>query len=261
VESDDERYSWRFFLAFAAGALVLAMIAYLPYAISLDRYGDRRQMFAAGILLYVIIVALLFVMMPRYIKGKYVAPGLLALLTAAVVVTGFEKRAPFVGEYRNQERFLAAMAQVMPHPAQGALIVVELHKESLLPLSQFDYRWGAFKNAVRFMYSDPSLNVGVIDPDTAGKPFEFAQGEAVLNAHRPSNKGWHAPYDRLVVMDYSSSEGMRLFDRQQLQALAPRGTDLSTYAPERMDQASPPRGIVCTMLEVDMRPAYCRSAP
>jgi hypothetical protein len=150
------------------------------------------------------------------------------------------------------------MAQVVPHPPRNAFIVVELHKESLTPLSQFDYRWAAFKNAVRFMYRDPTLSVGIIDPDTSDNPFEFSQGEAVLNASRPSNRGWHAPYDRLVVMDYSVAGGMHLFDRRRLQALAPIGTDLRTYAPERAAQMDSPQGIVCTMLEIDMRPTYCR---
>lgn len=243
--------------ALALALLILAVLSYFPYAISEDRFANDRQMLAAGTFMYMIGLIPVFVRPWGALRRRTVSLAAIVLLTAGVTIVGAEDRAPFVAEYRAQERFLGALAAALPHPAPHTLIVVELHDPVPKTLSQFDIRWPTFKNAVRFLYNDPSLNTALIDPGLVNRPMEFTSAGVVINVNNPINRGWHSDLKDLVVLEYSSNGTMRILGRDAMKAWAPPGEVLDTYAPERFLGPPAPMAHVCTMLEPVIRPDYC----
>ena len=250
--------SWRYFAVLVAGLLALAALSYLPYAFSEVRLGARRQLFAAGLFISMLILLPLFLTPPKLLRGRQTGAALLALLAAGVTIAGLEQRAYWVEAYRGEERLLAAVAAHVPQPPPGAMFVIRLHTpQQTLRLGGFYNRKHAFEVALRFMYGDDSLHASFTPID--GKLFDFdAQGVTVVQRFEVNNNNVSAHYADLILLDYAPDGSMRVLDRQWLQQQAPQGADLSAYAPANYGSAPGEGAIICTMLEKPMRPAYCK---
>lgn len=238
--------------------LILAGLSFLPYAVSNLRFGNAREMLAAGFFLYMLLLLpVFFLLLPR-IKSGHAGFAVVAFLAVTVTVTGLTTRSTWVGVYRAQERLLAAVAAAVPNPPPGSLIVVHLdHPYQIHVLGAFENRWGTFEDALRFMYADSDLTGGFIDLYN-GTPFTFDRGRVTINTPAAVNQGRSVPYGKLILVDYPGDGSARILDRSWLQHLAPPGTDLSAYSPGDYGVAPGESAITCTLLEKDLRPVYCR---
>jgi len=248
---------WRYHAVAIAGFLGLAALSYLPYAISDVRFDNARQLMAAGMFAYMAVLLPVFVLLPRYAYGRHAACLILALLAASMLVSGYEIRDRTVGVYRMQERVLAAVAAVVPDPPPGALILVHLGRPyQVHVLEGMEHRWGTFDQALGFMYGDDSLRGGFTDLYN-GAPFAFDPEGVTINTSLPVNQGRHVPFGKLILVDYLPDGSARILGRDWLQPFAPKGTDLSAYKPGDYGRAPGPGAVTCSMLEQDLRPAYC----
>jgi len=118
--------SWRYYAVLILGLIVLAALAYLPYSISKLRHAQTRQMFAAGIFLFLAVMVPIFTWLSSYPAGRYAAASLLAVLAGSVVITGQEIRTGYVKIYRLEERLLSAIAEAVPQPPRAAFVVIRL---------------------------------------------------------------------------------------------------------------------------------------
>ncbi len=257
----------RFYAVLVLGLLALALVSYLPFAVSDVRNGDRRQMFAAGIFICTAVLVPFFCCLRGQPWPRRLQVVLVAVLALFVCATGLMKREPWVAQYRHQERLLAAVAQLVPDPPEQATIVVQLHSrpQSKL-LAGFYNRKVAFMTALRFMYGrvaqdadkhEEKLGIRGTFAPVRGEPFSFSKDSlTVQNALHPKNS-LTVPYAQLFVVDYPAEGEPRLLTRTELQALAPAGTDLSDYKPDAVAAAPDKRSIACTMFERRYRPDYC----
>ena len=249
--------SWRFYALLVAGLSVLAALSYLPYAVSTQRFDNTRMLLAAGIFIYMIFLLPLFVLLPKYLHVKHAFAALLAVLAMCVVVTGLEHRQWWVSMYRTQEGLMSAIAAVVPDPPPGSVIVVNLHRGwQAKALAGFYNRRNAFSSALGLMYGDIDLQAGFTDFEQP--PFVFDRASLEVRSQIPSDMGLVVPYDRLVLVDYLPDGSAHILDRAWLQRWAPKGMDLSAYKPGDYGSAPGEGAIICTMLEKDHRPAYCR---
>jgi hypothetical protein len=239
-----------------AGLLVLAALSYLPYAVSNVRFGNQRQMLAAGIFLYMLLLLpVFFLVLPR-LKSRHVGFAVVAFLAVSVTVTGLETRKIWVNVYRAEESLLAAVAATVPDPAPGSVIVVNLGSVTQArEIEAYTNRKGTFEQGLRVMYGDDSLQAGFTDFEQP--PFLFSSTGLEVKAQRPVNKGLIASYGQLILLDYAGGHA-HILDRAWLQQQAPKGTDLSAYEPGRYGSAPGKSAIICTMLEKGFRPGYCQ---
>lgn len=243
-----------YYAAVLVGLLILSALSYMPFSLANVRFGNTRQLFAAGIFFYMIPLFLLFVSPPDRMRSMRVVA--LTALAVCVTVCGLEQRKIWVDRYRIEERLLAAVAATIPEPPPGSVIVVNLDdKVQAYELGGFSTRRRAFTTALGLMYGDASLSGGFTDLE---RPlFVFDKTGIEVEATKPENKGLTVPYDRLILLQYSHENSARILDRAWLQQQAPKGTDLSAYAPGNYGSAPGKSAIICTLLEKDYRPAYC----
>lgn len=144
-----------FYLLLVSGLLALAALGYLPYAVSLVRYGAQRQLLVAGLLVYVVaLLPLFFWVLPR-LALQPVEGAVLAVLAFFITVNGMENRNGWVHMYRRNESFLSALAAAVPHPNSGTTIVVQVHNgRQARELSGLHNLQVNFQQAVRYMYGD-----------------------------------------------------------------------------------------------------------
>lgn len=252
-----ERPGWGYYAVAVAGFLVLAALSYLPYAVSDVRFDNARQLMAAGMFAYMAVLLPVFALLARRPHGRQGAYLILTLLSASMLVSGYEIRGRTVGVYRMQERVLAAVAAVVPDPPPDALILVHLSRPFQVHVLQgMENRWGTFDQALGFMYGDDSLRGGFTDLYNSA-PFVFDRDGVTISTTLPVNRGRHAAYGKLVVVDYLPDGSVRILGRDWLQQFAPAGTDLSAYRPGDYGKAPGPQANTCRMLEAQFRPAYC----
>ncbi|MGE5625417.1 MAG: hypothetical protein ACM3ZT_07705 [Bacillota bacterium] len=248
----------RWYLVLCLGLVALAAASYLPYATSSVRLGAQRQLFAAGIFLYMLMLMPLFFWLPRRLNAPQLPWLLVALLAGFVTLTGLEKRAGWTEGYRGEERLLASIAATVPQPPPGTMFVIHLHDgPQAKRLGGFYNRRHTLELALRLMYGDRSLRASFTP--IRGPLFQFRDGEmAAVQTIRVNRANTFASYDKVLVLDYAPNGAMRVLDRDWLRPYAPAGTDLSAYAPGDYGQA--PRGgaVICAMLEKAMRPTYCQ---
>lgn len=238
------------------GLLALAVIAYLPYAISNLRFGVAREMLGAGIFLYMLLLLPVFYLLLPRLNSRHAGFAMVALLAVLITVTGLTIRKAWVGVYRAEEQVLAAVATLVPSPPTGSVIVVHLNRPMQVNnIQAYTNRRGTFVQALRFMYGDDSLQAGFTDFDQL--PFLFDKTGLEVKAPAAINKGLVAPYGKLILVDYLADGSARILDRAWLQQHAPKGTDLSAYAPGGYGSVPGESAIICTMLEKSFRPAYC----
>ena len=252
----DARIPLRSAAVLVAGLLALAALSYLPYAVSNVRFGGQRQMLAAGVFMYMLLLLPVFFLLLPWLKSRHIGSAVVAFIALYVTVTGLQVRMIWVDAYRAEEHLLAAVAAVIPDPAPGSVIVVNLDSPAQVrEIEAYTNRKGTFEQALRVMYGDDSLQAGFTDFEQP--PFLFSSTGLEVKAQRPVNKGLIAPYGRLILLDYPSSGPARILDRAWLQQRAPKGTDLSAYGQGAYGSAPGKAAIICTMLEKDSRPAYC----
>lgn len=246
-----------FYWVSAGGLLVLALLSYLPYALSTDRFDDTRQFLAAGIFVSALLLLLPCVALRKYFQSRHAAGALLAVVMVGTVISGLEGRKQWVDDYRAQEGLLASIAALLPHPAAGSFIVVNLEDKSQPhELAGFYNRHQTLEGALHMMYDDPSLHAAFTEFGEA--PFTFGKDGVAINSHNPENQGLSAPYGSLILIDYSGSRQARLLDRQWLAQFAPKGISFGNRNLGHYDAAPSSGAIICTLLEKDYRPAYCR---
>ena len=203
-----------------AGLLLLAILSYLPFSVSTVRFDITRQMLAAGIFIYAILLLIPFELFPRYVPGKYVTPLLLALVTWGVVAVGTGVRSSWVGIYRNQEQLLAAIATAVPDPPPGSYVIVHLNTPNQArTLRGLENPWIAFDHALKFMYGDRDI-VGTIIPFQDPTPFVFDKNGVTVNTSQARSKGYSAPYSKLIVVDYQADGTTKVLGRDLLQQYA-----------------------------------------
>jgi hypothetical protein len=250
------RPGWRSHAVLLAGFVGLAAMCYFPYAISDVRFGQKRQLMAAGIFLYAALLYLLLVLLPLRLPRPFLAAAL-GVFAALTVSTGLAKRSAFVEAYRAQERLLAGVAAAAPHPLPGTTILVWLrHPGHMKRLGGFYSRWWTFSSGLQAMYSDASLRAGFVTP-RGMRTLQFRPEGVGVKGGGHRHVAMFAPYGRLLLVSYSRREQAALLDREWLQRQVPAGTDVSGYAPQRHRGARSDDAVICTMLEVHMRPGYC----
>lgn len=237
--------------------LCLAGASYLPYSVSTMRFGNERQLIAAGFFLYAALLLPVFcVLLPR-LKSRHVGMLVVAILAVVVTVTGLQARVKWMSEYRTEEKLLAALAAAIPNPPPDSIIVVHFDKPYLrYTLAGFYGRRAAFQQAIDLMYGDSTLVGAFMDTDIP--PFSFTQGRVAVESKLAQNRGLVVPYDHLILVDYSDTLDAHILQRPWLEKLAPKGTDLSGYQPGDYGDSPSDHAIMCTMLEKDYRPPYCR---
>lgn len=260
-----------FHWAMLLGLVALAAASYFSYALSDLRFGNKRQLLAAGIFLYAALAYLLFVLLPprltRWPRLRSVLPStLLVLLTALTVVVGMEKRAHFVELYRGEEKLIAAVAALAPQPKPGTVVVVWLHsRPQAKQIAGFTNRPATFESALRVMYSDTSLGGDFLPPGALH--LRFASDGIVLK-RRPSKEQRLRTRDRrprdtvitfgqLILVDYPAHGPARILGHDWLAQQAGKGVDVSAYRPGESARRPSPDAITCTMLERKFRPKYC----
>ncbi len=260
VSGVEHRDSWYWEAGFVIGLLILAGLAYLPYAVTDQRFGNNRELFAAGLCFYMAVLALIFFALSAWLPANP-HPGrlLVALLALGVVLTGLESRVSWVESYRHEEGLLAAIAATVPDPPPGSVIVVKLqHGWQMPPLYGFYNRKEAFTNALRKMYGDYTLNGGFIDLMT-WQPFAHFDTKGVeMSESIGSNRGLTAPYDHLLLLIYHPDGKAYWLRENWFKQYAPAGMDVSGYKVRDYGSAPGPGATTCTLLEKGFRPAYCR---
>lgn len=237
--------------------LCLAGAAYLPFSVSTMRFGNERQLIAAGFFLYAALLLPVFCILIPRLKSRHAGMLALAVLAVVVTATGLQARVKWMSEYRTEEKLLAALATVIPDPPPGSTIVVHFDQRYLrYTLAGFYGRREAFQQAIGMMYGDYSLVGAFMDTDIP--PLSFTPGHVEVESGLMQNRGVVAPYDHLILVDYSDAGGAHVLQRPWLEKLAPKGTDLSSYQPGDYGSLPSDHAIMCTMLEKDYRPPYCR---
>ena len=250
-------------LAVVLGLLLLAATAYLPYALSTVRYADKRQLLMAGVFAYAAAAYLLLLALGPLTRRRFIAAGLVAVTAAAVTLAGLEKRAPLLDRYLAVESLLAAVAEAVPDPASGSFILVQvdgagqLHKMPALYSKQ-----SALSAALRILYGDDTLEGGFNLPGKHQLAFDArgVQTRLHFGGRRHPQEQVYAGYDRLIVVHLPRRGPATVMDAAALQQATGVAKLEVPYAPERLLQAGPGRGIACTLLERKLRPRYCSGA-
>jgi hypothetical protein len=237
-----------------AGLLLLVLASYLPYSISKVRYKDSRTLLAAGMFAYTALwVVLLAWLQPRLHKA--VPMLLLMALTGYTVLVGQYQRDTWVKPYRAEEQLLAGIAASVPHPIPGTVFLVYLHNPAQAGvIDGFYNREMAFAIALEQMYGDPTLSGGF---------FGFGGDQVSLNADGVRMRGFYHSegemqrYPSLIMLDAPPDAAATVLGTAWLkQQAGPHAVAAIGYVPLFGRQ---PGGdaIMCSMLESDLRPAYC----
>lgn len=252
-----EPITWRYLSVLLAGLLALALVSYLPYAISKVRFTADRSLLAAGMFAYSALVILLLHLARRYLRRELLAL-IPALLAGYTVLVGFQQRAVWLVPYRAEERFLAKIAEVVPRPYSGTTIIMRVTDPAQMhELTGFSNREGAMSRALRFMYADDTLDGAFYGIG----PNELTYGpQGVVLQNSRFSRGQVVPYDTMLVLDYpldSDSYPYPAYIRNDWlihHAGAPPAA--LAYMPIFSDtQASDAR--ICSMLEQPYWPTYC----
>ena len=249
-----------FYLVLVFGFLTLAVLGYLPYAVSKVRIGAERQLLVAGFFIYVIaLMPIFFWLLPRLASRK-IESAVLALLALTITVNGLENRAYWVRNYRLKEEFLSALATAVPNPAPGTTIIVHLHNaQQEWELSGLQHLEVNFRQALRYMYGDGSLSGAFLSGGAHPVHIEGSQAQIDIMNLNMKLQQLKPDLGRLLFIDYSPDHELTVLDQQWLRQNTPPGSDVSAYQPAKTYDASPSRtSVVCTMMEKGFRPAYCR---
>lgn len=245
-----------FQFTYLGGLIALALLAYLPYAFSLDRFGDMRQLLLAGIFIYALLLYVPFVILPTRWHGKRLATSLLLLFTALTVVTGLEGRRHWVDGYRAEERLLAALSVGVPHPAPGSFLLVELGNQTQSrELAGFYNNYQAFGYALNLLYGDMNLRGAITE--MGHEPFTLAQNGVTLQAPVRS-RGVFIPYGQLIVLDYSEGKPARLLNMADLMSSTEAGAGIPVHTLGSYTAQPGMSMNACSLLEKGLRPDYCR---
>lgn len=247
---------WRYYALLVPGLLLLAAISYLPFAVSQVRFGNQRQLFAAGIFIFMLALLPVCMAAVRRLDRRFAA-ALAGLVALVAVVMGMENRAMYVSVYRVNERLLAAVAAALPDPPKGAFIVVHMNRpKQVADLAGLYNRRINIDGALQFMYGDSTLEGAFTD--IYQPPFRFLPGGVEVTQRDPGvNAPPQVPYGRLIIVDYPARGPAQVLDRAWLQQLAPKGADLSGYKSGGYGSIPGSSAVICTMLESSFRPAYC----
>lgn len=251
-----------FYRVLCLGLIGLALACYFPYAVSEVRVGGMRQMFAAGIFLYMLLLLPVFLLLPaRFPARADLLRGLLvAAVAASVTFIGLQERANWVDEYRDEERLLSAIAALAPQPAPDTRFVIHLHDdEQAQSLSGFYNRRAALIYALHLMYDDRSLKAmfTTLDAPYFGFDKDQLQVTQKINVNRDDSSA--VPYGQLLILDYGADGRLQVLDPGWLQQQAPKGFTVTGYDPRAHLGTTPAANSkVCVMLEKAMRPNYCR---
>lgn len=258
AQTSDAHPGWRFYLRVCGVFVVLAVAGYLPYAVSSLRYGNTRQLLAAGFFIYAALLLPLFVVLSRRPRGLVVSRLFVALLAGYVTVVGLQTRAWNVAAYRSEESLLSAIATALPHPAPASSVFVKFDRNfNTRPLAGFYGREEMFIQALRLMYGDATLNGGFVDVSSPA-PFDFhSDGLDIAQTGLWGKQPSRIPYRNLMLVSYRADGTAQILDRAWLQQQAPKGIDLSGYAPVTAADRPAPQAHICGLLERDRRPAYC----
>lgn len=248
----------RFWMMLCLGLLALAVVSYFPYALSSVRVGARRQLFIAGVFLYMLPLLPLYFWLPRRSGLSWLPWALTVVIALTCGVVGLQDRAYWSGAYRGEERLLAGIAALAPQPARDTTFVVHLHDQDQADaLGGFYNRRAALVYALRIMYDDHSLDAVFTQVPAPHLSFG-SDGLGLPQSIRVNSGLGDIPYDTLVLLDYSPDGRMQLLERGWLQRQAPAGFDLKAYDPAARLGTSPSADSkVCVMLERAMRPPYC----
>lgn len=239
----------------AGGVLLLAAVAYLPFSVSTVRFGNERQLLAAGFFLYMLLLLAVFYLGVPRLKSPHAGFAVLALLAGFVTVTGLDTRQLWVDRYRDVERLLSAVATLVPDPPPGSVFVLHVHRYH--PWSSGFYnRHETTTQALRMLYGDQSLSA--VAEGSIAPPWEFPPGKVVITSKDPQNPPLTVPYDKLILVDYPEDSAPSLMGRDWLKQQAPSGTDVSGYQPGKFGSAPGKDAEMCVMLEKEFRPAYCQ---
>ena len=263
------------------GFLGLALLSYLPYSITFERFDDRRQLYGMGLFTYGAFLFLLCTVLSRYIRSRAPLLVVAALVGGVATVAALEKREYPVAEYRNIESVLGAIAAVAPNPKPHSFVLVDLPDKQQATDLAYIYRSDApFSFLLRFMYRDRTLAGAFYG---FGKTRSYAAVDSMhvypdhgmmSNNFRIQQHGWRrlikpdkvyppmaVPYERLVLLDYRPSGEAALLDRNWLAADAPTKMEPArlSYMPPDVGMRPPHRALVCSLLESRFRPAYCSS--
>lgn len=247
----------RWYAVLCIGLILLAAACYLPYATSNVRFGAQRQLFGAGIFLYMLLVLPLFLWLPRKLQAPQFPWLLVALLAGFVTLTGLEKRDIWVSAYRAEEQLLAGIAATIPQPPSGTMFMIHLHTiPQTHSLAGFYNRRHTLELALHLMYGDPSLRASFTP--YRGTQFEFKDNRlSAVQIIDGNNYDNFVSLAKTVILDYAPDGKLRVLDRDWLQQYFPKGTDLTAYAPGGYGSAPRAGTIICTMLEAQFRPGYC----
>lgn len=249
------RRPWRFYAVLVPGLLLLAAVSYLPYAVSLVRLGNQRQLFAAGIFIFMLMLLPVCLLLVRRLDRRF-GIALAGLVAFTVTVVGLENRSGWVTVYRVNERLLSQVARLVPDPPHDAFIVVHMNRPmQVLDLEGLINRRYNINGALQFMYGDASIQGAFTD--IYQTPFKFEPGGLRVMQMAPWEDPPLVPYDRLIIVDYPARGDSELLGRSWLQQQAPKGTDLSGYKPGDYGSAPGTGAAICTMFEKPFRPGYC----
>ena len=247
----------RWYAVLCFGLIALAAACYLPYAASDVRFGAERELFGAGIFLYTLFLLPVFIWLPRRLRWPRLPWLLVALLVGSTTLTGLEKREFWTSSYRTQEQLLAKIAATVPQPPPDTMFVIHLQTGwQAKSLGGIYNRRRALELALHLMYGDRTLRAAFTP--YRGPLFEFKGNQvSAVQLFNDNKYDSFAPVAKTVILDYGPDGKMHVLDRTWLQQNAPKGTDLTAYAPGGYGTAPRADAIVCTMLEPQFRPAYC----
>jgi hypothetical protein len=216
--------------AIAAGGLLWALLAYLPFVASTQTRGAARTEFLSapgvGVFLAAAAVAVAS-FLPR--RARFF---LVALIGAWVVALGALRTTAFQAEwdrgtpYRDQRRALLGVTSVAPQVVEGTLLVLLAH-ESAWPLDL------TFRHAIGYLYEGRAVgHVPDADPFLYETSFEAG---GVRSSPAPVIRApWHEaprlfPYESVVVVREDAAGRVSLAETwpAELPPLAPG----AAYAP------------------------------
>lgn len=256
--SNDDLMSWKRYIGFAVMFLVLAICAYSPYALTTTRFGHERQMLAAGLFLFILLLLPLFLWFNAGRKRILAANLLVATLALGTVIVGLEIRQWYVGVYRIKETLLSTIATLVPQPPYQSVIVIrpttwQQARHQRQVLFGFYNRSQLFTSALQFMYGDNGLTAGFADM-TRTQPLSFGSSGVTVTT---TDGTIQAPYGRLILINYSADGIGQLVTLDELKQEIPKGVDVSFYNPGAGTKLPSKNAVTCSLLENNFRPSYC----
>ncbi|HET7396346.1 MAG TPA: hypothetical protein VFK12_07890 [Gammaproteobacteria bacterium] len=249
----------RLSITLGVGLLFMAIICYLPYSVSTVRFGNNRQLLGAGIFLYMLLMAPIFMPVPSGNRMRYFQGVLLALLAILIVGAGMKGRRVWVDAYRRQEQLLSGIAKAVPVPRSGTTIIVNLrdHKQARSVAGLFN-RPLVFSAALRMMYADNSLNGEFSRPGNYSNLFTVRNGVLIGNRGLKKRGSFAVPLSNTLLMSYGKNKTIAVIEEPELREITHSATPLSDYKPIWDPESDSEHTSVCTMLENRFRPSYCK---